>query len=853
MYEAQPTHFENQRRRSERVSQPFPIVVRGIDLLGQPFEERTMALAYNFHGCRYSSKHHLQQDAWVTLEVQRYDQPQSVQARVAWTQRPQSVRDFFQVGVEFESPSNIWGLEYPPQDWCPGMPSQPQTYQQYTEPPSSESSSATIDSLGFTNEKIAPQTPFSSSVDAGFAPPSGQPPDFAMQLSPEQETLLRNLNEELRRRAQEAVETAAARVTSNIRASVEEVHQQKLATAEEFFRTWKEEFARTRDAESFAGAEQLSETQQNFLNNLKAQFEDRFGEARQLLDELDQKSQLIRSETDAISQADEPRSNAPELAPSAVAWNERLELELTLAQSQWNELLQASLDRGTQRLASQLSEHSKDVLRSAEQRLAERFQELRQPLSETADEARSILRDLRAELEEEMSRARGSLVDIEHVAGRIKDYSAQLEASSHDTLNELHRRLENILESQTGQLSRHADQLVHELTQRLSPTLEGLERQLVERAVAEVETRLSPRMERVPELIRELSAHAIEADESLRLHRERLRQATENQQRDLSAQASTVVANLRNDFETSGKEVLAKWTEELNANGARASQTSSEAIGHASEWFQEEARARLQVIVEQSLAAASTNLDEMALHAAAKHADALNRASGDHLAGAQIQIDNAVSDAVARSHSRFDDAAQAAAASFGQVLRDISDQEARNFTLAAQNSVQERTRELEFSAQQVIGNLSTATEASLETFRTRVSSEIESGVVQGRQALASEMGVLRDQFSAERENRQKEWAEGLDQLSIAATAKHEDRLQTACDTWIVSSVRRLNEHGQSTIESLMRLTDQALRDSCSKVFENLAEMMRNRNANAAGMGAFVPMAGREGTENPTAQ
>ena len=33
--------FESQRRRSERISQPFPLVVRGIDLLGQPFEERT--------------------------------------------------------------------------------------------------------------------------------------------------------------------------------------------------------------------------------------------------------------------------------------------------------------------------------------------------------------------------------------------------------------------------------------------------------------------------------------------------------------------------------------------------------------------------------------------------------------------------------------------------------------------------------------------------------------------------------------------------------------------------------------------------------------------------------------------
>ena len=173
----------------------------------------------------------------------------------------------------------------------------------------------------------------------------------------------------------------------------------------------------------------------------------------------------------------------------------------------------------------------------------------------------------------------------------------------------------------------------------------------------------------------------IQADESLRLHRERLRQATENQQRDVSgAQRLQRLRICADDFEASGKEVLAKWNEELNASGARASQASSEAIGQASEWFQEEARARLQVIVEQSLGTAGTNLDELASQAAAKHADDLNRASGDSISQVRkIQIDNAASDAVARSHSQFDDAAQAAAASFGQVLRNISDHETQQF------------------------------------------------------------------------------------------------------------------------------------------------------------------------------
>ena len=124
-----------ERRRSERLSESLPLIVRGIDLLGQPFEERTTTLAFNLHGCRYTSKHHLPRNTWVTLDLpQGMPQGQAqgstqanagtnagadargnsripLRARVAWVQRPHSIRDFFQIAVELESPANIWGTD----------------------------------------------------------------------------------------------------------------------------------------------------------------------------------------------------------------------------------------------------------------------------------------------------------------------------------------------------------------------------------------------------------------------------------------------------------------------------------------------------------------------------------------------------------------------------------------------------------------------------------------------------------------------------------------------------------------------------------------------------------------------
>jgi len=123
--ETASTQLGEQRRRSTRLEQTWPVIIRGIDLLGQPFEERTATQNLSFQGCRYASKHHLPKNTWVTLEVPSGDSQKDaacVRARVAWIQRPRSLRELFQVGVEMEKPNNIWNVVFPPHDWSSQAP-----------------------------------------------------------------------------------------------------------------------------------------------------------------------------------------------------------------------------------------------------------------------------------------------------------------------------------------------------------------------------------------------------------------------------------------------------------------------------------------------------------------------------------------------------------------------------------------------------------------------------------------------------------------------------------------------------------------------------------------------------------
>jgi hypothetical protein len=111
-----------QKRRSTRIVQAVPLTVTGVDALGQPFKERTTTVMVNCHGCKYQSKHYVPKNSMVTLDIPRQQAglpARSVQGRVVWVQRPRTVRELFQIGLEFEVSGNVWGIAFPPEDWGP--------------------------------------------------------------------------------------------------------------------------------------------------------------------------------------------------------------------------------------------------------------------------------------------------------------------------------------------------------------------------------------------------------------------------------------------------------------------------------------------------------------------------------------------------------------------------------------------------------------------------------------------------------------------------------------------------------------------------------------------------------------
>ena len=709
----------------------MPIVIRGVDLLGQPFEERTATFNFNLHGCRYASRYHLPKNAWITLEVPRGSEFENARARVAWIQRPPSVREFFQISVELETPQNIWRFEPAPEDWsaapAAGSPvERAEAVHSYAppssgiEPQSSNISSElkeqsvnegnSVSSEANVAESASPQLTQSADSGAGFEQTEPAPTQVAEHAEPAG------------------------------------LPEQKPWIPEDLFAKWRQEFEVTQQA------------------------------AR-----------------------------------------ERMATELNAAEKQWNELLESSLDTAVHRISEQLSV---------------RAGELRKPLLESVNDANETAAKLRGVLEEELGRAKTSLADIERAASGFASLSNQIGAATEGALEDFSHRLELILKAQTEEMGERSEGLTSGKIAAATSELDRVTRKAVEAASAEIESKMAPQYQRAAELLEHLSSREMQADESLRLHRERLRQVAENSEREFLARVAAVEAATREDFEAAQKSAAAKWNEGIETGTRLAARAAAESIEKVSEGFEEQWRARLQAIADQALESAARSLAQTAGEAKNEFAADLGARTSERMEHVREQLDGLANELVARSRSQIEQASEQAAAGFGQVVRGVSDQEIDAFNAKASSAAERQQQELEASAARVLGNFETSAESSLARLHHQMDAQLETSIAEARSALAAECNSSFAAFRSEREAHEKEWSETLDRLNTESVGRYQDRIDTACDSWVVSSVRRLNEHGQNLVESLMRSADQAVRESCAKLFEGLAEILRERSMNA---------------------
>jgi curved DNA-binding protein CbpA len=115
------------KRRSTRIALTLPLLVTGINRQDDRFAENIETVTINCHGFHYFSTQCLLQNGTVQAQLIPNNKDnaataQTYRGRVAWIRKSTRLGGLYLVGVEFETPLNIWNVNTVPDDWAPFSP-----------------------------------------------------------------------------------------------------------------------------------------------------------------------------------------------------------------------------------------------------------------------------------------------------------------------------------------------------------------------------------------------------------------------------------------------------------------------------------------------------------------------------------------------------------------------------------------------------------------------------------------------------------------------------------------------------------------------------------------------------------
>jgi hypothetical protein len=334
-------------RRSTRIEKSVPLIVLGQNRTGEPFVERTVSVSVNMHGCRYHSRHDYGVGTWVTLQavglISSEEKPATVRAVVRSVHPAGSLRELQQVGVELETPANVWGIERPPADWLSVREANESTAQLAAVISLAQESATKKVGLGEMMKpepKVAEVASFPSPSPATFRPPAPkvreapQPPRVV--VTPDR--LISALQGKLQQEAEKAVQAAVAKQANDVvREALTSIDNARLSSVREV----QELFPMRIEAMKLS----LKEESTGVAAQWKADMEMHRGRAEEMTRRLEKQADELRRELANAQEYVERMTR--EIAPQIPA---RLKEAVTQATSDFESATAVVMDRHYERL-----------------------------------------------------------------------------------------------------------------------------------------------------------------------------------------------------------------------------------------------------------------------------------------------------------------------------------------------------------------------------------------------------------------------------------------------------------------------------------------------------------------------
>ncbi|MGC2332954.1 MAG: hypothetical protein WA581_15985 [Candidatus Acidiferrales bacterium] len=863
-----------QKRRSTRIVQAVPITVTGVDALGQPFKERTTTVMVNCHGCKYQSKHYVPKNSTVTLEIPRPEAGaprRTLVGRVIWVQRPRAVRELFQIGLEFETAGNVWGIAFPPDDWFPVPGEEPQAADALEQASAPELKPAAAESKPgqpapehrpeFRVPTVAPPAPRAASPVTPAAPIA--PAESKIHVVPEpapsaetQATLARqmakiagevreNLDKSLRRDAQTAINEEMTVVRQQLDAQLHDAVERAIKVSME----------RVSESSVRKVVQQAAEQTAKIVEEARRTNETNAGQLDEKVRQAVQQA-VSHAAADAAQQAaaqaatQNLKQTVEEAVARIVAEREAASPSLQIlanpeAAQQQLDQWKHSLEEAAQDVHSRTLEQARSDAAAAKQTLNEAFESVVTNASETLD----------AKLSEASQAALARATEEANTrASNLRASLDEIVTGAQSTVERTRQRLDEIASTRSDEIARRADELIAERTQQIEPALQNAAQSVIDRFSGQLEQKMAPGITEAHEALSALANAGEEASQIEGKLREQGRRAFE-QAAHLEAQAQAKISDHAAAIETQMQTKLggqaAQFDRHIREQAEQAStqaakiqsivrerirQASEEAVAESLDRVKEET-AKFPAQFEESCRASLSKLEEELEQKSSEtqHTtyEALSKASDWYTKKAQTTMQSALERGVEQSTSALRDKA----AEISSLVASELDHYRRTYVDHSQAQIEEVAKEV---VDRERGKMTEAAETTTAGFSDRIQQLVGESFRRFEDASRQALEKNRSDMEYDREGALSEFQKNLDDKMLSGIEQARDNLQIQLMSLIESFEAKRQAEQAEWMEQIKKSADESI-ESYKARLENASNSWLLASATTLGQSSQAVM------------
>jgi len=857
----------SQKRRSTRIVQAVPITVSGVDALGQPFKERTTTVMVNCHGCKYQSKHYVPKNNMVSLEIARPEASltaRTVLGRVIWVQRPRAIRELFQIGLEFDTPGNVWGIAFPPEDWFP------YPEQEASAPPPVSVTLPPAASKAPAPPQAGPETqPTESKIHVVSSTSQEDRLDAARQTARMVAEAKETLEKTLRRSAQSAVNEEMTVVRQQLDAQLHEAVERAIklsmervseSAAKKLIHQASERTSNLVEEARKATelrASQLDAKIREAVNNAAVQAAEQAAQqaaqhttAQNLKQAVEEVVRRLIPQTEAASPWLGIPSAPQEASQQLHSWKASLaeaaqdirsktvdqtQADAAAARQHWLEEFEATVSGASKTFDEKIAVSWQAAFSRAEQEMSAHQSTVRESLDSAIADAQKWIQSLGAGLEQQRTAA--------------ENVRREIEQAGHRTVEQTRQQLEEMLSAQQAEARLRAEQAIAEKLDSIEPAVRDSAQKVVDRLSSELEQTLRSQLEATRNARAELARARDEASGFETRIREQVQQALERttqietnlqrQAQHLSQQTARAESTVRETaqqalrevlervrqesetlptkFDESSRAVLAKLEDEFDQKNTEAKHDTYEALAKAADWYQKKAQTTMQSALEKAVEQSTAALRGRAAEISSLVASELDHYRRSYVEHSQAEIDEAAREIIDRERSRMGESAETAQASFTDRVQQLTGDSLRRFEAASREALEKARSDVEYTREQ-----------SLAEFQKKMEMRITEGVEQAEMHLQSQFAPIVEVWDSKHQQQRTEFLEQLKRSADESIEQYKTRLENASNSWLLASATTLGQHSQAVLDTLAKSAEKRMRDTIAEVLAGMGDTLKNR-------------------------